>query len=85
VIPLYTKVRLVELAVSAIYIAAMSGALFVAWQLMRHGEDMIRADERAQWARYQCARLSSPRMSDWALLHSDGTEVFLRCKIPGTL
>ena len=74
-----------ELVVAGIYAAGIAGALFVGWQLMRHGEESIRADERAQWARYQCARLSSPRLSEWTLMKSDGTEVFLRCRMPGTL
>lgn len=60
--------------------AAVVGFSFVGWQIMRAGEDAIRADERAQWARAQCVRLTGPRMSEWTMTQTDGREVFLRCK-----
>lgn len=79
-IPLYDKVRLAELAVAGFYAVVLLAGLFIGWQLMRHGENAIRESERAQWARYQCAKFASPRLSEWTLLHSDGSEVLLRCR-----
>ena len=75
--PSDAQCRWIERAIALVLAAT---ALFIGFQIMRHAEDGIRADERAKWVRAQCAKLAGPRMSEWMLTQSDTREVFLRCK-----